>query len=521
MTSPSVQFQVSDAAAVSPTSKDERPEECVLKARAICKAYPGVQALLDVDLDLYSGEVHAIMGENGAGKSSLIKAIVGAEPCDSGDIYLGTQETPIRSPADAQAQGIAAIHQELSLIPHLSVAQNVFLGREPRLPGTPFLDHRKMKSDARKLLSEIGLDCDVEQDADTLKVAHQQVVEIAKALSQDARILILDEPTASLSDREAEALFEMIERLKKRGTAIVYVSHRMNEILRLSDRLTVLRDGKKVLTASPQDLTIDDIIVAMIGRSVAGVSNAPAASREPGDIVLDVQNVTTGTGLLNVSVNVRKGEIVGLSGLVGSGRTELAQAIFGIDPLFDGKIFWKSKELSGSTSDRVKSGIALVPEDRKLQGLSLTQTINQNLLHSSFWKLFPKRWFRPSKAKTVSADAISLLRVATPHGEKRVGLLSGGNQQKVVIGKWLNAEAELIIFDEPTRGIDIGAKSEIVALMDGLVRQGKSVLMISSELPELVGCCDRVYVLREGQIAGELNQSDLSEDNILKLAMHT
>ncbi|MCR9120972.1 MAG: sugar ABC transporter ATP-binding protein [Phyllobacteriaceae bacterium] len=479
-----------------------------------------MQALQNVDLDLHAGEVHAIMGENGAGKSSLIKAIVGAITCDSGEIRVDGTPVSINTPADAQTLGIAAIHQELSLVPHLSIAQNVFLGREP-MTGVPFMvDHRKMADDAAAILHDIGLDCDVGAKADSLKVAHQQVVEIAKALSQNARVLILDEPTASLSDREADALFAMIDRLRAKGTAIVYISHRMNEIGRLADRITVLRDGKRVLSATPSEISTDEIIVAMVGRPVAQPSKEGRADRPVGDAVLELEDVWTGTGLAGITMSIRAGEIVGLAGLVGSGRTEVARAIFGVDPVLAGRIDWMGAPLTGDTPERVKSGIALVPEDRKEQGLCLEQTISQNLLHASFWKVFPKRLFRPSRARSISRDSIAKLRVATPHGEKRVGLLSGGNQQKTVIGKWLNADARLFIFDEPTRGIDIGAKAEIVDLMIALVERGNSVLMISSELPELVGCCDRVYVLREGEVAGELADADLTEDAILRLAMH-
>ena len=489
-----------------------------LELRKICKHFPGVAALTDVDLTLYPGEVHMLLGENGAGKSSLMKVLFGAYRADGGEIRYDGMPVVIESPADAKRLGIAVIFQEFSLVPHLSIAQNIYLGREPR-NRFGLVDHRRMHSDAAAVLAQLGLAYDTRAHAADLGVAQQQMVEIAKALSHDARVLVMDEPTAAISDREADALFTVVHRLRDAGVAIVYISHRMKEVFDLGDRVTVLRDGRLVTSMPAGDATPDQLIALMVGRKV-GVVYERRYFGACGEIALDVRDLTTSTGVNGVDLQVRCGEIVGLSGLVGAGRTEVARAVIGADPLQGGRIEIFGKPVSGSPHEVVKRGVGLIPENRKQEGLALRRSVHENLLVSSLWHLFPKGWYRPARATRATRDLIDMLRIAPGDPAKRARNLSGGNQQKIVIGKWLSAECRLYIFDEPTRGIDIGAKTEIFNLIERLVEEGAAVLLISSELSEIVHVCDRAYVMRGGAISGELQREQLSEQNILGLAMH-
>jgi ribose transport system ATP-binding protein len=491
----------------------------LLELRGIGKQFPGVRALDGVDLALRAGEVHMLVGENGAGKSSLIKVLYGAYRADEGSILHEGRPVEIRSPADARRLGIAVIFQEFSLVPFLDIAQNIFLGREPRgrIPGS--IDRARLHADARRILQLLGVDYDTRRLVHTLGVAQQQMVEIAKALSQSARTLVMDEPTAALSDHECEQLFKVIRQLKAEGVAIAYISHRLNEVFELGDRITVLRDGRKVKTLLPAETDPDELVALMVGRSVAA-SYAREAGGAPGDVALEVKDLATDTGVKGVDLVVRAGEIVGLSGLVGAGRTEVARAIFGADRPTRGEVRVFGERFTGGPGEAKRRGIALIPENRKQEGLALIRSVRDNLLLAALYRIFPRAWFDPPRATRLARESIERLRIATPTPARLARYLSGGNQQKTVIGKWLNAGCRLFILDEPTRGIDVGAKAEIFSIIDGLVRQGAAVLMISSELSEVAGVCDRAYVMRGGRIAGELARERLSEANILRLAMH-
>ncbi|MCG5078179.1 sugar ABC transporter ATP-binding protein [Paraburkholderia tagetis] len=489
-----------------------------LELRGICKSFPGVRALSDVDLQLYPGEVHMLLGENGAGKSSLMKVLFGAYRADAGEFFFDGQPVAIGSPADAKRLGIAVIFQEFSLVPHLSIAQNIYLGREPR-NRIGLIDHRRMHADAAAVLGELGLAYDTRMEAAELGVAQQQMVEIAKALSHEARVLVMDEPTAAISEREADALFAVVHKLRDAGVAIVYISHRMKEVFDLGDRVTVLRDGRLVKSMAAAETTPDELIALMVGRSVGTVYQRRYVGK-PGEMALDVKQLRTATGVKGVDLHVRCGEIVGLSGLVGAGRSEVVRAVFGADPIQGGQVEIFGERVTGGPHKVAARGVGLIPENRKQEGLALTRSVHENLLAASLWRLFPKGWYRAEQARLATRALIESLRIAPGDPGKRAQLLSGGNQQKIVIGKWLSAGCRLFIFDEPTRGIDIGAKTEIFALIERLVEEGAAVLLISSELAEIVHVCDRAYVMREGIISGELPKDRLSERNILALAMH-
>ena len=491
----------------------------VLELRGISKGFVGVQALDDVSFALHSGEVHILLGENGAGKSTLMKILCGAYKADAGEFFYEGKAVKIARPSDAKAYGIAVIFQEFTLVPHLSVAQNIFLGREFKDRWTGLLDQARMRSEAQQILDELDMAINPDAELVTLGVAQQQMVEIAKALSQNARILVLDEPTASLSDKETGKLFEMIAKLKARGVAMVYISHRMAEVFSIGDRITVLRDGKKVASRWPSETTQDELVSLMVGRRV-DLAYARTFHPQATQVALQVENLHAPSGVRDVSLEVRVGEIVGLSGLVGSGRTEVARAIFGADPITSGRITIFGQPQNGGPLRAIELGTALIPESRKTQGLALMLSCAHNITMASLKKLFPSGWFKPSKNLAQSNALIKRLRVATPGAHQLVQFLSGGNQQKIVISKWLSAESRLFIFDEPTRGIDVGAKAEIFSLIDGLVKQGAAVLMISSELSEIVKVCDRAYVMRDGRIAGELKREGITEESILALGVH-
>ena len=491
----------------------------LIEMRGISKSFPGVRALDDVSLAVEAGEVHMLLGQNGAGKSTLIKVLCGAHSPDAGEFLIDGRPVLIHSAVDARRLGIAVIFQEFSLVPCLNIAQNIFLGREfrGRFPG--LVDQRRMHAEARMLLDTLGMKLDTRTRADKLGVAGQQMVEIAKALSQNARILVMDEPTAAISDHEIERLFERIRKLKQEGIAIIYISHRLSEVFAIGDKITVLRDGRKVASLEPRTTNMEDLVRLMVGRAI-DTRSGRAVSREAGETVLDVRGLRASNGIDGANLKVRAGEIVGLAGLVGSGRSELARAIFGADRVLGGEVLLDGARLKGDPADAVRRGIGLVPENRKEEGLALIRSVQDNLLVAGLRDLFPDRWYRFRKAVQVVAGLIDQLRVVTPSAGRLVKFLSGGNQQKVVIGKWLNARTRLYIFDEPTRGIDVGAKAEVFGLIETLVAKGAAVLMISSELPEIVSFCDRVYVMRDKSIVGELRNRELTEANILKLAMH-
>ena len=491
----------------------------LLEVRGVSKSFPGVRALDDVSLALYAGEVHVLLGQNGAGKSTLIKVLYGAYPPDAGEFVFDGTPVRVTSPADARALGVAVMFQDFSLVPYLNVAQNMFLGREfgGRFPGT--VDRRRTHSEAARVLATLGVDLDTRTLVHRLGVAQQQMVEIAKALSQNARVLVLDEPTAALSDPEIERLFAIIRRLKRDGAAIVYISHRLHEIFEIGDRITVLRDGRKVAETTPAETSVGDLVRRMVGREVSSTYRERFCDR-PGAPILEVRDLEAVNGVRGDRLSVAAGETVGLAGLVGSGRTALARSIFGADRRVGGDRRVAGRPLQGGPPSSVGAGVGLVPEDRQRQGLALARSVQDNLLIAGLRGLFPNHWYRPARAARAAMALIARLRVNTPSPHRPVKFLSGGNQQKVVIGKWLHAGTRLFIFDEPTRGIDVGAKAEIYKMMEGLIDQGAAVLLITSELAEIISVCDRVYVMRDKTIVGELSRADLSEESILRLAMH-
>ena len=493
-------------------------EAPLIKLCGIGKTFPGVRALQDVSLSLWPGEVHMIMGENGAGKSTLMKIMCGAYKADEGHFeHLGRKVT-VRGAADARKLGVAVIFQEYSLVPYLNVAQNIFLGREPmrRFPG--LIDHARMHREAAALLQRLGSDIDTRAIVEDLSVAQHQVVEIAKALSQDAKVLVLDEPTAALSVREAEKLFKLVSDLRAQGVAMAYISHRMDEVFALGDRVSVMRDGKMVATLAANQATPDELVSLMVGRKV-NMSYSRGDRPSPGEVVLQVKNLAGANGLARASLQVRAREIVGLAGLVGSGRTELVRTIFGADPVVTGTVMIRGEQFKGGPADARRRGVALIPEDRKRQGIALERSVGDNLIAASLPRHFRSGWFLPSRADRLAGEKIKQLSIATAGPRKPAGKLSGGNQQKIVIGKWLLDDADIFIFDEPTRGIDVGAKEQIFALMDGLVRKGRAVLMISSEMSEIVRVCDRAYVMKDMRIVGEVPYDQLAESSLVRLAM--
>jgi len=494
------------------------PSPPLLELSGISKHFPGVQALDDVSFAIRPGEIHMLLGENGAGKSTLMKVLFGAYKADAGAFHHEGRRVEIRSPMDARRLGIAVIFQEFSLVPYLTVAQNIFLGREfaGRIPGT--IDRTRMRTEAQLVLDRLGTDIHPDTLVHTLDIAHQQLVEIAKALSQQVRVLVMDEPTSALSDRETERLFELMRRLKADGVAIVYISHRMAEVFLLGDRITVLRDGRKVASLLPGETSPAALFELMVGRKV---DTAYQRSLEvaAGPVALEVKGLSAKSGIAGINLEVRAGEIVGLAGLVGSGRSEVARAIFGADPITSGEIRVFGQLLSGGPDRAARAGVALIPENRKTQGLALIRSVGDNIVLSALARLFPKRVYHAQIARRIAEGMIKRLRIATPSALRPAQTLSGGSQQKIVIAKWLAAGARLFIFDEPTRGIDVGAKAEIFELIAELLASGAAVLMISSEQTEIVQVCRRCYVMRAGRIAGELAGEELTEANILKLGM--
>lgn len=489
----------------------------LLEVREVSKSFPGVQALQEVSLTLEAGEVLAVLGENGAGKSTLMKILAGVQEPDSGQILVDDRRVRIDSTRTAMDLGIVLIHQELNLSDNLDVGSNIFLGREP-LRG-PFIDRVKIYKESVKYLEQVGLDISPKTIVSSLTIGHQQLVEIAKALSVDARILIMDEPTSSLSARECEALFEVVDQLRQRGVSVVYISHRLSEVTRLADRVTVLRDGENAGELAGDEIHHDAMVRLMVGRDV---SQFYARKQHPiGDAVLDVCDLGTPDWPSHkLSFEVRAGEILGVAGLVGAGRTEMLRSLFGIDTPLSGTIQVDGNEVRiDSPADAIEAGMALVPEDRKQHGLVLEMNVRQNV---SLAGLFRNRiglgFLNRRKERSDSQATIEKMRVRTPSDKQMVQFLSGGNQQKVVIGKWLSMMPKLLLLDEPTRGIDVGAKEEIYRLMESLAEQGMGVLFVSSEMEEILGMSDRVLVMHEGQITGELRRDELSEEAIMQLA---
>lgn len=491
----------------------------VLQMKNISKSFPGVKALDKVNLDLREGEVHVLLGENGAGKSTLMKILVGIYQPDEGTIVHNGKEVDFSSYKDAENAGISIVYQEFNLISGLSVAENIYYGRYPKKKG--IIDWDKLNNDAQKILDRLGVNFKPTDKVSKLSTAQQQMVEIAKALSVSAHIIVMDEPTASLTEKEIDGLFRVIKEMKKDGISIVYISHRLEELEEIGDRVTILRDGLYVDSVNINDVTTDDLITMMVGRSLDNLY--PKIQVEPGEVVLECKNLNSGELLKNVSFYTRKGEIVGFAGLMGAGRTETMRAIFGADRYESGQIFINGEEVNiTSPMDAINHGIGFLTEDRKEQGLILSNTIGYNISITNLDRILKKNLFFHTLDEKIEEEnnknLVKNLDIRTPSIEQLARNLSGGNQQKVVLAKWLNRDSKVLIFDEPTRGIDVGAKTEIYKLMNELVKRGVSIIMVSSDLPELLGMADRIYVMHEGRISGELNREDFSQNVILQHA---
>ncbi|MGV3719353.1 MAG: sugar ABC transporter ATP-binding protein [Actinomycetota bacterium] len=489
----------------------------LLDMRGISKYYPGVVALNEVRFDVLPGEVHALCGENGAGKSTLMKILAGAETKDRGEILLGGKPVNIHSPQDAMERGVNIIYQEFNLVPHLSAAENIYLGREPGAAVPGFINFKKLYADAQAVMDSLGVAVDVRAEVSRLSVAQQQMVEIAKATSRNSVIIAMDEPSATLTDHELRNLFELIRGLRSKGVGIVYISHRMEEIFDICDRVTVFRDGQYVGTKRIAETNREEVIRMMVGRELK--ESIPKRPAQVGEPLLEVKGLTRKGVFEDISFTVHRGEIVGIGGLVGAGRTEVARAIFGADPIDAGEIRFKGKVVRPrSPREAIELGIGLVPEDRKSLGLILNMAVRENTTLANLDILAMLGFVNRKKEREVAEKYVKDLRVRTPTIEQEVRNLSGGNQQKVVLAKWLFTGSELLIFDEPTRGIDVGAKIEIYELMNDLVARGEGMIMITSELPELLGMSDRILVMHEGRISGELSRAEATQEKVMQLA---
>ncbi|HBF33427.1 TPA: D-xylose ABC transporter ATP-binding protein [Candidatus Sumerlaeota bacterium] len=488
----------------------------LLEVQKIGKQFPGVIALQDVDFCIEKGEVLALIGENGAGKSTLMKILAGVYTTDTGQILIDGQPVTIKSVRDAQALGVSLIHQELNVADNLDVAANLYLGREPQHLGV--IDRAKLYKDAEALLKRAGFDLDPRAPLRSLSIGHQQLVEIAKAISTDARIIIMDEPTSSLSQHETEALFDVIRDLRGRGISIVYISHRLSEVKEVADRVVGLRDGRNAGALTREEISHESMIKLMVGRELSQLF--PHSALTPGEVVLEVKNLRTSLYPEHTaSFSLRAGEVVGVAGLVGAGRSEMLNALFGVDSTFGGEVRVAGTLVEpNSVGSAIRAGIGLVPEDRKGQGLVVQMSVRHNMSLSALWKNNYMGVLDRVAEKKISDEMIPRMSIKTPNDMQVVQLLSGGNQQKVVIGKWLALQPRVLLLDEPTRGIDVGAKREIYMLMDELAKAGVAILFVSSDLEEVMGMSDRMLVMHEGCIAGELKREELSEEAVMRLA---
>lgn len=490
-------------------------EEVLLSMRHVYKRFPGVLALNNVDYELKAGEVHALLGENGAGKSTLIKVLGGIYEADEGEIYLSGKKTEIHDVTDAQKNGIAIIHQELVVVPHMTVAENIFLGKE--FGNGIFVNRKKMTEKAQELLDENQIAIPADALIKDLTIAQQQMVEIVKAISYDSKILVMDEPTSSISDKEVTFLFETMRKLTAKGVGIVYISHKMSELEQICDRVTIMRDGAYVGTRVVKETTKDELVSLMVGRELTNYYTRDYC--QPGEEVLRCEHLSDGKIVQDVSFHINKGEIVGFAGLIGAGRSETMKAIFGLNEMTQGTVYINGKKAAiHSPVDAVKYGLALVPENRKEEGVYKAQSVRFNSTIEVLDRFMKRIGVDAKKEAEITQKYIDLMNTKTPSQEQCLGNLSGGNQQKVVISRWLATSPNILILDEPTRGIDVGAKSEIYVIMNELVKQGMSIIMISSELPEIINMSDRIYVMTEGRISGCMDHTDVTQERIMSLA---
>jgi len=492
-------------------------EDTILRMKSISKMFPGVQALDDVSFEVRRGEVHAILGENGAGKSTLMKILSGAYRRDEGEIELDGQSVEIHNPSHAQSLGIAMIYQEFNLAPHLSVEANIFIGREPRRGLLAFIDQREIHEQSEKLISQLGVELDVTQRINTLNVCQQQITEIAKALSMKSHVVIMDEPTSALSESEVKTLFTVIRHLKEEGIGIIYISHNLGEVFEIADRITILRDGRKIDTRDVQGFSPDEAVQKMVGRDIEDMY----AKRDVpvGEVVLKVTGLISGKMLQQISFELHNGEVLGIAGLLGSGRTELIRAIFGADRRDRGTV-----EVAGHRhkinriGDAIRGGIGLVPEDRKEQGLFLGMPVRPNISAASIRDVSSHGMLNKKKERALVANYVERLEIKIAGLEQLVLNLSGGNQQKAVLAKWLARSPQILLLDDPTRGIDVGAKQAIYRLIGELASSGVGIVFVSSELPEILGISDRILVMAEGRIKGELSRAEATQEKIMSLA---
>ncbi len=491
----------------------------ILEVRDVSKIFPGVRALDQVSLRIRKGEIHALVGENGAGKSTLMKILNGNYKKDAGSIYIDGKEAEIRCPDDARRFGISIIFQELNLVPHLSVAENIFMGRLRR-EGKKLIDWKQVYQRAGALMERIGYPIDTRTAVEKLSVAQKQMVEIAKAISySNTKLILMDEPSATLTNRECEKLFEVIRSLKEQGISVIYISHKLEEIAELCEWVTILRDGKIIDTGAVSDFTKDDMISKMIGREIS--DKFPARSSKPGDKeILRVEGLSRHGVISDISFSLREGEVLGFAGLVGAGRTEIARAVIGMDYTDMGEIYVEGKRARiRSPKDALRSGIAYLSEDRKQEGLVLKAPVKWNISMANMSRILSVGMVNEKKDEAIADEMIDKILIKTPSREQYAMNLSGGNQQKIVVAKWLNTDAKIFIFDEPTRGIDVGAKYEIYVLINELVQEGKSVILISSELPEVLEMCDRVLVINKGKLAAELTGENMNAQSVMGYAI--
>ena len=500
------------------TNKD-KDAPLLLRMEGIYKSFPGVNALDNAEMTLEAGSVHALMGENGAGKSTLMKCLFGVYKKDAGKITLLGKEVEFGGPRDALEHGVAMVHQELNQALKLSVSDNMWLGRYPKLSRyLPFVDDKKSEELSEKILTGLGIDISPRVKMSELSVSERQMVEIAKAISYDARVIVFDEPTSSLSEGEAERLFKLIERLKQEGRGVIYISHKMAEILRICDTVTVMRDGKHVKTAPADDLTTDKIISLMVGRELG--ARYPKRTVRHGDVLFRTKGLTAAGGAPEgVDLELREGEILGIAGLDGSGRTELVESIFGLKPLVGGELFLRDKRIENTSPKRaMANGFALLTEERRKNGIFGILDIRENATISSLEKYGLPFFLSDKMRSDAVARSISSMKIKTPSERTKISTLSGGNQQKVILARWLLTEPEVLLLDEPTRGVDVGAKYEIYTLINKLAEDGRGIIIVSSEMPELLGICDRIAVMSGGRIAGELGKDEATQEKIMALA---